>query len=51
MQLLTSGMYKCICSVEIHVDVNVLHVVMKSKNEITDKSFKMDCCFCFLFLV
>lgn len=23
----------CICSVEIHVHVNVLHVVMKSKNE------------------
>lgn len=51
MQLLTSGMYKCICSVEIHVDVNVLHVVMKSKNEITDKSFKIYSCFGFIFLV
>lgn len=41
----------CICSVEIHVHVNVLHVVMKSKNEITDKSFKMYGCFGFIFLV
>lgn len=29
--------------------VNVLHVVMKSKNEITDKSFKMYGCFGFIF--
>lgn len=51
MQLLILGMYKCICFVEIYVDVNVLYVVMKLKNEIIDKFFKMCGCFGFIFLV